>query len=72
MKSLSEVFLQLSSDAAQKLFHLDDICKIQIAKTVQEKFRFGLKAGLKIDMEVLGLSLFPFLKNWQVRHGDQP
>ena len=74
-----------SSDAAQstisdqikkQLFHLTMSAVNQIAKIVQAQKteccgieRFEKR---KIDFEVLGLSLFPFQKKWQVRHWTSP
>ena len=76
VRNLSKVFLQLSSDAAQYNWSiLTTSAKVQIAKTVQalkiDSNDFGW-IEKEFDLEVLGLSLFPFQKNWQVRHGDQP
>ena len=39
-----------------QLFHLTKSAVNQIAKTVQAKIKFGLKAGLKFDLPVLGLA----------------
>ena len=74
-----------SSDAAQstmsdqikkQLFHLTMSAVNQIAKIVpaQKTECCGIEwfEKRKIDFEVLGLSLFPFQKKWQVRHWTSP